>query len=370
MFGVVVGTLALFVILSGFSGLRTLSDSLLEASDPDIKIFTKEGKKFEYTDRIKKILEGEEVAAASGVVEERVFIRYKDKQEIAQIKGVDTYYNEVVAIDSSLTVGNWLDTDYVNTAVIGYGLAYKLSVSIYSFGEGLQVFVPKPGKGFVNPASAFRSKTVQLTGVYSGSEEFQNKYIFTNLNLAQELLQYNSSQVSAVEVKLKDAEMGEAFRTKLQKELGDTFLVKTRAELNALYYKVVNTENFISYLIFTLVIIIALFNVIGSIIMMIIDKKHNLKTLVNLGASLQEVKRIFVFQGFLLTLIGMGIGLLIGIVAVLFQQTYGWFKITATLPYPVEFRWVNLLVVVITISTLGYSAAKIASARINMSFLK
>nr|WP_299108200.1 ABC transporter permease [uncultured Tenacibaculum sp.] len=370
MFGVIVGTLALFIILSIFSGLRTFSDSLLEASDPDIKIIAKEGKKFDYSSEVKRVLEAEEIAAASGVIEERVFIRYKDKQEIAQIKGVDTFYNEVVPIDSSLTVGNWVDYKYQNTAVIGYGIAYKLSMSIYSFGEPLQIFVPKPGKGFVNPASAFRTKNVQLIGIYSGSEEFQNKFVFTDLQLAQELLQYEATQVSAVEVKLKNIEASEAVRSKLQNELGETFVVKTKAELNALYYKVVNTENFISYLIATLVIIIALFNVIGSIIMMIIDKKQNLKTIVNLGGTLQEIKRIFVYQGFLLTLVGMAIGLFFGVIAVLLQQHFGWVKINATLAYPIEFRWLNLLVVIGTIVTLGFSASKIASARINMSFLK
>lgn len=370
MFGVIVGTLALFIILSIFSGLRTFSDSLLEASDPDIKIIAKEGKKFDYSSEVKRVLEAEEIVAASGVIEERVFIRYKDKQEIAQIKGIDTFYNEVVPIDSSLTVGNWIDYKYQNTAVVGYGIAYKLSMSIYSFGEPLQIFVPKPGKGFVNPASAFRTKNVQLTGIYSGSEEFQNKFVFTDLQLAQELLQYEAIQVSAIEVKLKNVETSEEVRSKLQNELGEAFVVKTKAELNALYYKVVNTENFISYLIATLVIIIALFNVIGSIIMMIIDKKQNLKTIVNLGGTLQEIKRIFVYQGFLLTLVGMAIGLFVGVIAVLLQQHFGWVKINATLAYPIEFRWLNLLVVILTIVTLGFSASKIASARINMNFLK
>ena len=370
MFGVIVGSLALFIILSGFSGLRTFSDSLLEASDPDIKITPKQGKVIQYSDELKKKLNLDEISSVSAVLEERIFIRYKDKQEIAQIKGVDDFYNEVVPIDSSLTVGTWLDRSFLNTAVVGYGISYKLSIGIYNFGEPIRLFVPKTGTGFVNPANAFRSKDVQMVGVYTGSDEFQNKYVYTHLQLAQELLQYDNSEVSAIEIKLLNRGLVDNVKYALQNTLGDTFSVKTRAEQNELYYKVVNTENFISYLIFTLVIIIALFNVIGSIIMMIIDKKHNLTTLFNLGATLSDIKRVFILQGFLLTVVGMFIGLFIGVIAVLLQQSYGWFKITETLPYPVEFRLGNLLIVLCTITVLGYIASKIASSRISSTFLQ
>ena len=370
MFGVIVGSLALFIILSGFSGLRTFSDSLLEASDPDIKITPKQGKVIQYSDELKRKLNLDEISSVSAVLEERVFIRYKDKQEIAQIKGVDDFYNEVVPIDSSLTVGNWLDRSFLNTAVVGYGISYKLSIGIYNFGEPIRLFVPKTGTGFVNPANAFRSKDVQMVGVYTGSDEFQNKYVYTHLQLAQELLQYDNNEVSAIEIKLLNNQLVNKVKDVLQNALGDTFSVKTRAEQNELYYKVVNTENFISYLIFTLVIIIALFNVIGSIIMMIIDKKHNLTTLFNLGATLSDIKRVFILQGFLLTVVGMFIGLFIGVIAVLLQQSYGWFKITETLPYPVEFRLGNLLIVLCTITVLGYIASKIASSRISSTFLQ
>ena len=137
-----------------------------------------------------------------------------------------------------------------------------------------------------------------------------------------------------------------------------------------MYYKVINSENFISYLIFTLIVIIALFNVIGAIIMMIIDKRQNLKTLFNLGATVKEIKQIFVTQGFLLTLFGMAIGLTIATIAVLFQIYTGYFKIIGNIPYPMEFKWFNLMVVILTISVLGFIASKIASSRISSNFIE
>lgn len=371
VFGVVVGTLALFVVLSGFSGLKTFSDSLLNTSDPDIKISAIQGKSFEYSNKLNDLLEqNDDIQAFSKVVEERVFLRYKNKEHIAQIKGVDINYSKIIPTDSLLTLGTWIDTEYKNTAVIGYGISHKLSLGIFNFGEPLQVLVPKPGKGFINANNAFRSISTQIIGVYTGTEDFQNKYVFTELSSAQELLGYSNKQVSGVELKLKAKVDANTFQKNLQKEIEGDLKVQTRAQLNTLYYKVINTENFISYLIFTLIVAIALFNVIGSIIMMIIDKRQNLKTLFNLGSSINEVKKIFIYQGFMLTLVGMVLGLFLGVVLVLIQQRFGLVMITETLAYPVEFRLLNLIVVAITIAVLGYFAAKIASSRISKDFIE
>ena len=371
VFGVVVGSLALFVILSGFSGLRTFSDSMLSDSDPDIKITATVGKTFVYSDQIhQKLLDQKEIKETSKIIEERVYLKYGDKSQVAFIKGVDKNYNKIIPIDSLLTVGSWIDPQFNNTAVIGYGISYNLSLGVLNFGKPLQIMVPKPGKGFVNVNNAFRSISTQIIGAYVGSEDFQNKYVFTDLALAQELLNFNENQITGIELKLKEEVNSSDFQQILQQKLGKNFKVKTRAQLNALYYKVINTENFISYLIFTLIIAIALFNVIGSIIMMIIDKRQNLKTLYNLGASLNEIKKIFVLQGFLLTIVGMIVGVAIGVLLVLIQQRYELFMITESLAYPVEFRWMNLLVVIFTISILGFIASKVASSRISKSFIE
>lgn len=371
-FGVIVGSLALFIILSGFSGFKTFTNEMLNYSDPDIKITAAKGKTFLVTDSITKILkENTAIKAYATVVEERAFLQYRQRDQIAFVKGVSDNYLSIARIDSTLNVGQWLDPNYINTGVIGYGISSKLSVSILNFGEPLKVRVPKPGKGLIlSESAAFNSADIQISGVYSGLEEFANKYIFVNLELAQKLLNYKENQVTTVELRLQENVNASAFSEALQKEIGDAFKVQTKIQFNALTYKVLNTERLISYLIFTLIIIIALFNVIGAIIMMIIDKKKNLKTLFNLGVTIKEIKRIFVLQGFLLTIFGLAIGLLIGYILIFLQKKFEFFMITQTIPYPVEFRLFNLLSVAVTISVLGLIASKIASSRISASFIE
>lgn len=370
-FGVIVGSLALFIILSGFSGLRTFSYGLLDSASPDIKISATKGKSFLITDSISKILhQNADIKSVAKVIEERVFLEYEDKNEIAFIKGVSSNYPEITRIDSTLSTGIWIDTNYVNTAVIGRTIALKLSLGVRNFTEPLRILVPKPSTGFINPQNAFYKTDVQIIGLYTGTEEFESKFVFVDIYQAIDLLRFKENQITAFEIKLKDALTANETAKQLRNDLGTNFQVQTKEQLNEVFYKVINTENFVSYLIFTLIIIIALFNVIGSIIMMIIDKKDNLKTLFSLGATVSEIKKIFVLQGFLLTFFGMIFGLFLGVILVLLQKEFGWFMITESLAYPVEFQFSNLLVVVFTITILGYIAAKIASSRITKEFIE
>jgi lipoprotein-releasing system permease protein len=370
-FGVIVGSLALFIILSGFSGLRTFSYTLLDVSDPDIKITSVKGKSFLITDNIQQTLNNNKsIAISSKVIEERVFLEYNEKSEIAFIKGVEGNYTKITQIDGTLSQGNWLDTTFVNTAVIGSSIAYKLSLGVRSFGEPLQIMVPKPGTGFINPNNAFYKIYVQVVGLYTGTEEFESKFIFVTLPQAKELLRFKDNQITAFELKLITSKNADIVAEELQEKLGNDFKVQTKEQLNEVFYKVINTENFVSYLIFTLIVIIALFNVIGAIIMMIIDKKDNLKTLFSLGASVKEIKKIFELQGFLLTFFGMLIGLSIGVILVFLQRQFALFMITENLAYPVEFSFLNLIIVFLTITVLGFIASKIASSRISKEFIE
>mgnify|MGYP000734167843 CR=1 FL=1 len=370
-FGVIVGSLALFIILSGFSGLRTFSYSLLDISDPDIKIISTKGKTFLYTEDVNQSLENNnDILSSSKIIEERVFLEYNDKNEIAYIKGVEDNYTSITDIDAVVSVGNWLDKEQPNTAVIGNGISRKLSLGILNFGEQLSIMVPKPGTGFINPTNAFYKLNVQIVGLYSGTEEFESKFVFVSLKDARELLRFKENQITGLEIKLKEEVDPDSFSEDLQNTLGNQFKVQTKQQLNEVFYKVINTENFVSYLIFTLIVIIALFNVIGAIIMMIIDKKSNLKTLFSLGATVQEIKKVFVLQGFLLTFLGMIVGLILGIILVIIQKQFGLFMITQNLPYPVEFRLSNLFIVMATITVLGFIASKIASSRISKEFIE
>jgi len=369
-FGVIIGSLALFIILSVFSGLRTFSYNLLDVSDPDIKITTSIGKSFLVTEDLQQTLNvNTSINVISKVIEERVFLEYNEKTEIAFVKGVEENYTKISNIDSSLNIGTWLQKDYSNTAVIGRGISNKLSLGISNYGVPLKIMIPKPGKGFINPRRPFYEIDTQIVGIYSGTEEFEGKFVYTSIEKARELLRFKENQVTAIELKLENSQASDEVAFVLRDKLGGDFKVQTKEQLNEVFYKVINTENFVSYLIFTLIVIIALFNVIGAIIMMIIDKKANLKTLFNLGATIKEIKRIFIIQGFMLTFLGMCIGLLLGVALVFLQKEFEIFMIVPNLAYPIEFRITNLLIVFFTITILGFIAAKIASSRISEEFI-
>jgi len=370
--GVIVGTLALFIVLSGFSGLREFSIGFLNTSDPDIKITSKKGKSFLVSKEINSILDNEKgIAFYSKVIEERAFFDFKNKTHIAYIKGVDSNYIKVNRMDTTVYVGTWLDKEIPLGAVVGNGISNLLSVGVFGFLEPLKIYVPKPGEGYItNPNNAFSKINTQAIGVFSLTDEMDRKFTFISLAVAQQLLNYTPNQVSAIEIRVKSIEDREVIITKIKSALGDDFVVENREQLNAVLYKMLNTENLASYLVFTLILIIALFNVIGAIIMMILDKKDNLKTLYNLGATIKEIKRVFILQGFLLSVVGLVIGLSLGILLVLLQKKYHLFMITQHLAYPVEFTFFNVLTVIVTILVLGFLASKIASSRISKKLVE
>ncbi len=369
--GVIVSSIALFIVLSVFSGLKNFSLSFIRTVDPDLKISSVEGKSFFYNDSIKKLLVKDKIASYTKIVEERVFLNYNDKSHVASIKGVDTNYLYVNRLDTAVYFGNWLNYTAKHTVVVGSGIANALSIGAYDFLESLKIFVPKPGTGYItSPKTAFTQVNTQPIGVYRLTDDIDKKYVYANLTLAQELLNYKSNQVTAIEIKLKEKTNVKDLQSEIQNDLGNRFKVQTREQLNSVFYKMLNTENLVSYLVFTLILIIALFNVIGAIVMMIIDKRDNLKTLFHLGADIREIRKVFVLQGFLLTLFGLFIGLAIAIPFILLQKKYGFVMITQTLAYPVEFHWINVLLVIFTIVVLGFIAANIASGRISKKLVE
>ena len=369
--GVIVSTIALFIVLSVFSGLRDFSLSFIKTADPDLKIASVKGKSFLFTDELEKALVKDKIAAYTKVIEERVFLSYGEKSHVASIKGVDTNYLHVNRMDTAVYFGNWVNYDAKYTVVVGSGISTILSIGTYDFLESLKIYVPKPGKGYINnPKTAFNQVGAQTIGVTRLTDEIDKKFVYSNIELAQDLLNFKPNQITAIELKVSEGANAGDVQKELQERLGDGFAVKTRQQLNSVFYKMLNTENLVSYLVFTLILIIALFNVIGAIVMMIIDKRENLKTLFHLGTGVKDIRKIFVFQGFLLNLFGLFVGLLVAIPFVLLQKKYGFIMITNSLAYPVEFRLMNVMVVIITIIVLGFLSAKIASARISKKLIE
>ena len=369
--GIIVGAMALFVVLSVFSGLKVFSLSFTNDIDPDLKISSILGKSFLISpDQESKIKKIEGLASYTKIIEERVLFTFDGKQEVTYLKGVDANFNQVNAIETKLFNGQWLKPDTYQV-VVGYGIAQKFSMGLLDFNRQLEVLVPKPGKGAIeNPEQAFNKTDVIPVGIYAISEDLDSKYVFADLGLAQELLEYKTNQVSGIEIKTKTGADESAITEQLQTIFNNKITVKNRAQLNESLYKMLNTENIAVYLIFTLVIVVALFNLIGALIMMILDKKGNLKTLFNLGTEIKDLRKIFLLQGTLLSVFGGIIGLVLGIIIVLLQEYFQLIMITPTLAYPVIFSIENVLTVMGTIVTLGFIASLIASSRVSKKLLE
>jgi lipoprotein-releasing system permease protein len=254
--GVIVGSLALFIVLSGFSGLRTFSIGFLNTSDPDLKITAVKGKSFILNNTIKSILEQENgVLNYSKVIEERAFFEYNKKTHIAYIKGVDSNYIKVNSIDTTVYIGTWLDKNIPYGSVIGNGISNILSVGVFDFIEPLTIYVPKPGKGYImNPKNAFSKINTQPIGIFALTDDLDKKFTFVWLSVSQQLLNYKNNQISAIEIKLAKNSNLAKMQNSLIKKLGNRFTVKNREQLNSVFYKMLNTENLTSYLIFTLIL--------------------------------------------------------------------------------------------------------------------
>lgn len=370
--GIILGSASLFIVLSGFAGLKDFTLQFTSLVDPDLKAEAAQGKSFFISeDKLLQLNTTEGIASYSKIIEDRVFINFEDKNyPNAYIKGIDENYGVVNAIDSVVPLGSWL-TQKTNQIVTGWGISSNLSFGVLDYGKRVSLYVPKPGKGQVTSADqAYNTFNAVNVGIFDINEELNDKYVYAPIDFTRQLLGYKDNQISAIEFKLKEGYGEDKARFSIQKILGNDVVIKNRAQLNDALYKMLNTEYLAVYLIFTLVLIIALFNVIGSIIMMILDKKKNINTLFNLGATQGDIRNIFFYQGVLMTLFGGLVGLGIGFILILLQQTFSLIMITPSLAYPVSLKAVNILIVFLTISVLGILASKIASTRITKNLVE
>ena len=370
---IIIGAASLFVVLSAFTGLKTFSLQFTNSFDPDLKVTPLTGKFFELDSVQENRLK--EVPFVDGLareMEERVYISYKEKSHLATIKGIEPSYRQVTEVDSLLYFGNWGITD--EQTVVGIGLVSILGVPPNNYQNPLVVLAPKPGKGgFASRginSKPYNELPLVVSGVYAVEDQLDKKYLFASLPLVQALLEKEAAQITGLNVKITDPARLEEVRSELQSLLGPEVQVLSREELNGTLYRMLNTENLATYLIFTLVLIIALFNVVGAIIMMILDKREHSKTLYNLGATITSLRKIYFMQGLLLTTLGGAIGILIGGLLVGSQVMWGWLKITETLSYPVELTLPNALLVMGTISVLGFLSSFMASRRISKELLR
>ncbi len=369
---IVIGSAALFIVLSGFAGLKTFSLSFSNTFDPDLKAVPATGKFYSINQaELQQLQAIDGIYSLSREMEERVYLTHRQKSHVAYIKGVDSLYPKTTGVDSTLYLGSWNVSG--QQSVLGIGIANLLGLSINNYRSPLVVLAPKPGKGSITPQSLrdkpYTELSLVLSGIYAIEENLDKKYVFADLPLVQALLEKDAEQISGLNFRLNPEADMELVSTRIYEVLGDKILLKDRKQLNSTLHRMLNTENLATYLIFTLVLIIALFNVVGAIIMMILDKLQNSKTLYSLGTTIKELRRVYFIQGVLVTSVGGLAGIALGSLLVASQLLFGWLRITPSLAYPVEYQPINILIVLGTIVLLGLLASKIASSRVTQKLI-
>lgn len=371
--GILVSTAALFVIMSVFSGLRDFSLSFANDTDPDLKLEAATGKSFMVDAAQQKELKAlKSVAAYTFVAEERVLFFYNGKEQVAYLKGVDSTYTKVAAMNDPkrLLGGQWL-MPHSGQVVVGAGIYNRLSLGLFNMAKALEVYVPKAGKGGINSEEdGFNKEELMVVGVYSVNEDIDSRYVYCSLDLAQELLEFKKGQYTNIEIKMKPGTNEASLTADLQKIFKNKVTIKNRAQLNDSLYKMLNAENLVTYLFCSLVVVLTLFCLAGALIMLILDKQDNIRTLYSLGAEVRSLRSIFFMQGIFITALGAFFGLTLGIIIVLAQQQFNLLMITPTMAYPTAFTGMNILIVLATIFVLGVIASRIAASRVNLSLVE
>ena len=359
--GVITGTAALFIVLSGFAGLKAFSLEFTTLTDPDLKLFPQQSKTFIFSNgQRKKMSQIKGINSFSEIVEDKVLITCDDKFLAVDLKGVDSNYPQKT-IDSILAYGDWMESD-LPQIVSGWDITNKLGFDIYDLTKIIRLYAPRPGTGqLLSIREAFKSMKVVNSGIFQINDNLNNSLIFTSIDNAKYLLGISASEVSSVEIITTERANLKQINSELNNLFGSKIVIKDRIQLNGALYKMLNTEQLVVYLIFTLILIIALFNIVGSIVMMILEKKENLKTLFSIGATKKMIQKVFFLHGLLITFFGGLAGLSLGIVVIFVQQYFELVLITPTLPYPVILSWINILISFATIFILGSIASLLAS---------
>lgn len=362
--GVALATLALVCTLSVFNGFQDLVSNLFTAFDPELKIVPATGKVFDGQDKaIAAIRKMPEVALVSESLEDNALVQYQGRQAMAVIKGVEDNFEELTPIDTILFGRGelLLHDEVVDYAIPGVQLLATLGTGI-RFLDPLEVYAPKRGAkvNMANPAASFTGGNLFSSGLVFAvnQEKYDGSYILTSLKFARQLLQY-TTEVSAINLKMKEGTDIDAFKRKLEKHLGERFRVFDRYEQQADTFRIMKIEKFISYLFLTFILMIACFNVIGSLSMLIIDKRDDVVTLRNLGANDRQIVRIFLFEGRLISFIGAVSGIVLGVLLCWLQQTFGLISLGAAGSfivdaYPVSVHWEDVALIFFTVLAVGF----------------
>ena len=367
---IIVASASLMIVLSAFSGLREFGLSFSNVFDPDYKIIPLKGKTILIdSNTLKRLRRLSSIENVAPILEEKVFLSFNDKSKVAYLKGVSPEYLSVIPADSLVTVGEWLIPE-TNFVVAGYGIGTSMDLGVYDYGNFLNISFPQKYAQKNLRQNPFLTQKAVTIGLYQISEDIDKKYVFSNIGFARELFQYPKNTFSAIEIQTKPNISYEVLNDEVEMIIGDNFILKDRVALNSALYKMLNTENIAVYLIFTLVLIIAMFNVVGALIMMILDKRSEIKILDAMGATHNKLRGIFFLLGVLISLIGGTIGIIIASLAVFIQQATPFLYVPGTsLPYPVKWEFENFILVVLTLTSLGVFTSAWASRGIKKLLL-
>lgn len=359
VFSVGIGTFALVVVLSAFNGLEKLVESLFESFDSDIRIEAKSGKVFSAEGlHLQDLSEMEGVADYTKVLEEVCGVRFQNQQTIATMKGVDNSFLKMSKLDSAIIDGDLiLEKNGVPFAITGYGIASQLGAYLSTSPENMTIYAPKRQKiASFSPMNSTYSRMIAPGGVFYISPEYDQKYIVVPINFAQELLEYENNEISSIEVKASKNIDLNALKEKIETLLGSDFTIKSRYEFNEIIYKTNKTEKWITFLILVFILIIAAFNILSSISMLIIDKKKDISTLRSLGANNQLIRNIFFGEGLLINLSGALVGMILGVTLCLLQQHVGLVRLEGGIVehYPVALNPIELVYILITVLIIGF----------------
>lgn len=364
--GVLVGTMALVVVLSVFNGLHGLIGSLYESFDPELKVVPVEGKVFSM-----EMLPIEEIHATEGVdqvtcmLEDQALLRSDNRQVPAIVMGVDENFAKVSGIDTIIVEGKYKVKEHnINFGVVGYALADQLGLRL-NFVKPLVVYAPKR-TGQINmmrPDLSFNKEYLNPSGIFAVRQlEYDSKYLIVSIEQARRLFDYQDDIVSSLGISVKEGFDVNAIKIQLQQLVGKHFNVLDRHEQHATFYKLMQVEKLMAYLILLFILVIAFFNVIGTLSLLIFEKKESIGTLKSMGATRSLINKIFLTEGWMISLLGVLGGGFLGAVLVWIQQQYGLLQFSGegifiVDAYPVELQWSDLVMVCLSVSIIGLLAA-------------
>ena len=358
---IAITTAALIIILSAMNGLTGTVANLYNVFEPDLKVTVVKGKYFEANDKLVseiKAIDG--VKIISKTLSDKALLKNIDKQALVTIVGVDGNFSKVAQIESSVEDGVYgLNELNKSNILLGRGIANQLQVNIREFVNELSIFSPVKGKsGSLNPDDNFNQIYCTPTGIFSLNDEFDYQFAFVNIETAKKLFD-EPNKVSAIQI-LCEKGKSDDVQMALQEKLGDKFEVKNRYQLNDVLFKTLETEKLATFIILAFILIIATFNIIGALTMLIIEKRRDIKTLYSMGASINLIRNIFMREGFLITGVGAIIGLIIGLFVCLLQMQFHLVKFgdEFIIPYyPIEIQVKDFVWIFGLIMSIGFFAA-------------